>query len=218
MSLLAIYEALLARYGPQGWWPADSPFEVMLGAILTQNTNWRNVEKAIANLKGAGMLDAAKIAALAPDRLAELIRSAGFFRQKAARIQRFCRFYLDCGGEAGLKRLADPREALLALNGIGPETADSILLYALQHPVFVVDAYTRRIFARLGLTDAKATYARLQAYFEARLPRDARLFNEYHALIVAHAKQHCRAEPICRGCPLRPRCRTAASPPPGRLR
>lgn len=208
MNLLTIYERLLARYGRQYWWPAESPFEVMLGAILTQNTNWKNVEAAISNLKAAHMLDAEKIAACEEAKLGELIRSSGFFNQKAVRLKSFCRFYLDCGGEAGLKRLDDPRQALLALHGIGPETADSILLYALDLPVFVIDAYTKRIFARLGLSSAKATYHQLQDYFEAQLPRDVRLFNEYHALIVAHAKRHCRVKPLCSDCPLLGLCPT----------
>jgi len=208
LSLSAIHHRLFRAYGPQHWWPADSPFEVMVGAILTQNTNWRNVEAAIASLQAAGMLDGSRIASCDEARLGELIRTSGFFNQKAVSLKAFCRFYLDHGGAAGLKRLDDPRRALLALNGIGPETADSMLLYALGMPVFVIDAYTKRIFARLGLTRPEASYHQLQEFFEEHLPMDAGLFNEYHALIVEHAKQHCRVKPLCAECPLLDRCPT----------
>ncbi len=205
-NLMQIYRRLYAHYGPQHWWPADSPFEVMVGAILTQNTNWRNVEAAITRLKEAGMLDAGRIAACNPRRLAELIRSSGFYNQKAERLQAFCRFYRQTGGENGLLRLPDPRHALLSLHGIGPETADSILLYALGLPVFVIDAYTKRIASRLGIADAAVSYPRLQEIFTAGLPEDADLYNEYHALLVAHAKRHCRTRPLCDNCPLADCC------------
>jgi len=174
----------------------------MVGAILTQNTNWQNVEKAITNLKTAGSLDAKHILNMDEARLRELIRPSGFFNQKAVRLRLFCHFYLEHDGESGIKALENPRRTLLSLNGIGPETADSILLYALGIPVFVVDAYTRRIFSRLGLTAADATYSELQDYFQTQLERDVPLFNEFHALIVHHAKQHCRAKPLCDECPL----------------
>lgn len=202
----AIHDRLLQAYGRQHWWPADSPFEVMVGAILTQNTSWKNVELAIANLKTMGMLDAERIADCDEARLGLLIRSAGFFNQKATRLKAFCRFYLDHGGQTGIRRLEEPRQALLAQHGIGPETADSMLLYALDSPVFVVDAYTRRIFARLGQTAPDASYHALQDFFHANLPADVPLFNEYHALIVRHAKEHCRSKPDCDGCPLLDRC------------
>jgi len=205
-KLLRIHDLLLAAYGAQHWWPADSPFEVMLGAILTQNTNWRNVEKAIANLKQADALDAEKILIMDDARLRELIRPSGFFNQKAVRLKLFCAFYLEYGKEAGLRQLADPRASLLELKGIGPETADSMLLYALHMPVFVVDAYTRRIFSRLGLISADADYAEIQALFMQYLATDTSLFNEYHALIVAHAKRHCRVKPECGNCPLKKHC------------
>ena len=201
-----IHRLLLDAYGPQHWWPADTPFEMMVGAILTQNTAWTNVEKAIDNLKRADALDARAMLAISEIRLRELIRPSGFFNQKAARLRGFCTFYLDQGGEAGIAGLDDPRDALLALHGIGPETADSMLLYALHTPVFVIDAYTRRIFTRLGLADPQVPYEELQTFFHARLPLDAPLFNEYHALIVQHAKQHCRSKPRCEGCPLRHDC------------
>jgi len=201
-----IYLLLFDAYGPQHWWPADSAFEMMLGAILTQNTNWLNIEKVIANLKAAGALDAQAIVSIDESRLRELIRPSGFFNQKALRLRLFSTFYLEYGREAGLKKLPDPRKALLSLNGIGPETADSILLYALEIPVFVVDAYTRRIFTRLGLLPDDVDYATTQTWFHTQLERDAPLFNDYHALIVQHAKQHCRIKPVCAGCSLRRIC------------
>lgn len=179
---------------------------MMVGAILTQNTAWTNVEKAMANLKATDALDARTMLDMPGDRLRELIRPSGFFNQKATRLHLFCTFYLEHGGVDGIKKLADPKAALLALNGIGPETADSMLLYALDIPVFVIDAYTRRIFARLGLTGANAGYHALQDYFHASLETDTRLFNEYHALIVQHAKQHCRVRPDCTDCPLQQCC------------
>ena len=207
------FEQLLATYGPQAWWPADSPFEVMVGALLTQNTNWRNVEKAIANLKGSDMLDARRILDCERERLEELIRPAGFFRQKAERLQILCAFYLAHGGEAGLAKrsLKELRHELLALKGVGPETADSILLYALHLPIFVVDAYTKRIFGRLGLLDETATYHAVQQWFEEKLEPETETFQEYHALIVEHAKRFCRVKPLCTDCPLCHDCRQGSS-------
>jgi len=210
-ALTSIYQKLFAAYGPQHWWPANSPFEVMVGAILTQNTNWKNVEMAIGNMKTANMLDAEKIAKCNEAKLGALIRSSGFFNQKAVRLKSFCRFYLDQGRESGLKRLDNPRRTLLALSGIGPETADSMLLYALDIPVFVVDAYTKRTFSRLGMVSADATYAEVQQIFHSHLDADVSLFNEYHALIVNHAKLHCRVKPVCGYCPLLSLCLTAQS-------
>ncbi len=201
-----IYHVLLTAYGPQYWWPADSPFEMMVGAILTQNTNWQNVEKAIANLQLSGALDARAMLDMDEIRLRELIRPSGFFRQKAARLRLFCKFYLEQDREQGIKDLADPRAALLSLSGIGPETADSILLYALGIPVFVVDAYTKRIFTRLGLLQEKTDYSQTQAWFHAQLDKDVSLYKEFHALIVQHAKQYCRVKPLCAHCPLGPIC------------
>ena len=197
---------LLAAYGQQHWWPADSAFEMMVGAILTQNTNWQNVEKAITQLKAVDALDAQTMLDMDEARLRELIHPSGFFRQKAARLRLLCSFYLEQGREQGIKNLPDARASLLSLNGIGPETADSMLLYALGTPVFVVDAYTRRIFARLGLTAADATYSELQEYFHAQLDKDVSLYKEFHALIVQHAKHYCRVKPLCTHCPLGPSC------------
>ncbi len=213
-ELMAIHDRLLQAYGPQGWWPADSPFEVMVGAVLTQNTRWENVEMAIAHLREADMLEADQIALADADRLAELIRPAGFYRQKSRYLSILARFVRDCGGVDALSRIPTHRlrARLLALTGIGPETADSILLYALDKPVFVVDAYTRRIFHRLGLLPANAGYDDTQRYFQTRLPHSLPLFREYHALIVAHAKRHCRKRPVCEGCPLFDACAHARHP------
>lgn len=179
----------------------------MVGAVLTQNTAWRNVERAIANLKAAEMLDAAAIAS----RVAELVRPSGYFNVKAARLQSFCRWFLAHGGLARLRRWSTQRlrAALLDVHGIGPETADDILLYAFGRPVFVIDAYTRRIFGRLGLVSEEATYEELRAGFERALGPDLRLYDEYHALIVAHGKDICRPKPHCALCCLHARCPAA---------
>ncbi len=206
--LLEIYRRLLWAYGPQGWWPADSPFEVMVGAILTQATNWRNVERAIGNLKKAGVLSPGGILKLPEEDLADLVRPAGFHRQKAKRLKALAKAVLSHGGTEAFLSLPPERlrEILLSLPGIGPETADSILLYAAQRPAFVVDAYTRRILSRLGLIRGNEHYEELRALFEGGLPRDARLYQEYHALLVRHGKEHCRVRPRCPGCPLRELC------------
>ncbi len=210
-DLLGTYRKLYDHYGPCHWWPAESPFEMSVGAILTQNTNWRNVERAIINLRSADALDAISLSALPRNRLEDLIRPAGFFRQKAARLQDFCaylgRHYQSRLEQMLAKPLAAAREELLALKGIGPETADSILLYAGEHPSFVVDAYTGRLFQRLGLLHGTETYAEIRDLFMHSLPQEASLYNEYHALIVVHAKEHCRKQPRCAGCPLAADCR-----------
>jgi len=205
---LPVYQQLYVAYGPQQWWPADSPFEVMVGAILTQNTNWQNVEKAIGNLKANNMLDAVAIADCEHGTLAEIIRPSGYYQQKAERLKQFCRFFLASGRSETLKQqpLPDLRRLLLSLHGIGPETADSMLLYALEKAVFVVDAYTRRIFSRLGLLDARLGYEAVRHYFESQLEPSVPLFQEYHALIVEHAKRHCRVKAQCSGCPLAGHC------------
>ncbi|HKJ83051.1 MAG TPA: endonuclease III domain-containing protein [Mariprofundaceae bacterium] len=208
-GLLEIYERLLTAYGPQKWWPAETPFEMMVGAVLTQNTSWTNVERAIAALRSRGLLDPAQIVGCDEASLAETIRPSGYFNQKAHRLKLLADFYLEQSSLAGLKRLPQPRHALLTLHGIGPETADSILLYALGMPVFVIDAYTRRIFTRLGLIPPDTTYHTLQALFEANLPAEVPLYREYHALIVMHAKAHCRSRPACDDCPLSGDCPVA---------
>ncbi len=209
-SLRTVYERLLAAYGPQRWWPGETPFEVMVGAVLTQNTAWRNVERAIANLKAAGELEAAHIAALPSAELAALIRPAGYFNVKARRLQAFCRFVVESGGEAALARHATPalRHRLLAVHGVGPETADDILLYAFGRPVFVVDTYTRRLFTRLGLARGDEGYEALRAGVERAFGPDAAVFNELHGLIVQHAKAACAKTPRCAGCCLRRICPT----------
>ncbi len=205
--LLSYYEAMLAALGPSQWWPGQTPFEIALGAILTQNTNWPNVEKAMANLRGRNLLDARALHALPESDLAELIRPSGSFRVKARRVRNFLDFLdASCGLDLDLLKTQDTaalREALLAVSGIGPETADSILLYALDHPAFVVDAYTRRILNRHMLVPEDIDYAELQAFFTDVLPPDTRLFNEFHALIVRTAKTWCAAKAgRCADCPL----------------
>jgi endonuclease III related protein len=210
-ELLDIYQRLLDRYGPRHWWPAQTPFEMVVGAILTQNTNWLNVEKALANLRRAEGLTCAAIGAMPREDLEQLLRPSGFFRQKAERLQLFSR-YLCERYQGRLERLLrqplEPlRRELLEQKGIGPETADSILLYAGGHPSFVVDSYTGRLFARLGLLSGRENYAETRRYFMERLPAEAGLYNEYHALIVFHCKQHCRKQPVCNDCPLQQSCR-----------
>ncbi|MDP6438841.1 MAG: endonuclease III domain-containing protein [Candidatus Brocadiia bacterium] len=208
---MRIYEALLAAFGHRNWWPGETPFEVMVGAVLTQNTNWTNVEKAIANLKRSGVLSAAALSELDTSELQDLIRPAGYYRQKAGRLRRLARWVAERGADdacaiAALRAAStdELRQGLLALNGIGPETADSILLYALEKPVFVVDAYTVRIMSRHGLVDPEVGYEEVQAVFEDGLERDVELFKDYHAQLVEVGKRYCRRRsPRCERCPLR---------------
>ena len=211
-SLLLIYQQLFGHYGPQHWWPADSPFEVMVGAILTQNTAWSNVEKALANLVAHDRLDATKIVATRKDHLANWLRSSGYFNVKAERLKNFCHWYLDAGGFRSLSRLdtTQLRQLLLSVNGVGPETADDILLYAFERPVFVIDAYTRRLFTRLRLFAGNESYDCLRLAIESALGPDVALFNEYHALIVRHAKEACRPSPRCDRCVLCGHCPVGA--------
>lgn len=201
------YDRLLARYGPQRWWPGDSPFEVMVGALLVQNTNWNNVERAIDNLREAAALDAHRLLALADEELEELIRPAGYYRVKARRLRNLVRWFVaryDGSIDAMFADdLATLRGELLALNGIGPETADAILLYAGNLPTFVVDAYAHRVLARHGWIGYDADYHAIKEHFEANLPADAALFNEYHALLVEVGKRCCRRQRSdCEQCPL----------------
>lgn len=207
-GLPAVFRALAARYGPQYWWPAQTPFEVMVGAVLTQNTAWNNVEKAIANLHDRDRLDAAAIVRARHDHLAGWLRPSGYFNIKARRLKNFCRWYLEAGGYERLQALDTHalRAALLAVNGIGRETADDMLLYAFARPVFVIDAYTRRLYGRLALFAGDEPYEELRLATEAALGRDVAALNEFHALIVRHAKEHCRVRPACDGCVLRQRC------------
>jgi endonuclease III related protein len=208
-SLPLYYDALLRAHGPQFWWPGRTRFEIIVGAILTQNTSWTNVEHAISALRREKLLTPAAIDRVSITHLAQLIRSSGYFRQKARKLKEFVSF-LRRDHQGSLNKLfATPtpqlREQLLAVHGIGPETADSILLYAGQHKVFVVDAYTRRILERHGLIHPRASYDEIRALFERSLPNDASLFNEYHALIVHTGKHFCRKrQPDCQHCPLRP--------------
>lgn len=206
------YQRLLAAYGPQHWWPGDTPFEVMVGAVLTQNTAWANVERAIANLKSTQALSVLAILAMTDAGLADLIRPAGYFNVKARRLKALCAFLVDQGVAAAPERLREAaslpelRRRLLAVHGVGEETADSILLYALDLPIFVVDAYTRRVFSRLGLLTGQETYGQIQDAFQSHLPADGALYNDYHALIVHLGKTVCRPRPRCAECPLRPLC------------
>lgn len=213
-QLQELFATLLTQYGPRHWWPGETPFEVCVGAILTQNTNWGNVEKAIANLKAADRLSMAGIDSLLPSELATLIRPVGYFNVKATRLQAFTAFVLQEYGGSLDRLFTGPwqttRQELLAIKGIGPETADSILLYAGQKPSFVVDAYTRRIFSRVGLVDEQISYDQLRDFFMDRLPQDTALFNEYHALIVELGKQACRPKPQCRDCCLLASCQHGA--------
>lgn len=208
MAYQTVYQRLFDAYGPQHWWPGETPFEIMVGAILTQNTAWTNVERAIANLQSADLLDPAAIVAADLPTLATCLRPSGYFNVKAERLRAFCDWFLTQGGLPGLSDLDTTvlRRALLAVKGVGPETADDILLYAFERPVFVVDSYTRRIFSRLGLVAADIGYEPLRARFEHTLEPDVALFNEYHALIVRHGKAVCRPKPRCAECCLRPHC------------
>jgi endonuclease-3 related protein len=205
-KLLRIFDSLFSHFGPQHWWPGETPFEVAAGAILTQNTNWGNVEKAIANLKREEKLSAAALYRMSPERLASLIRPAGYYNIKAKRLKHFVSFLMkNYGGSMSMMKgaaLSSIRGDLLGVNGIGPETADSIILYALGKPVFVIDAYTKRVLSRHNIIEHDAPYARFQELFHSNLKRDVCHFNEFHALFVRVAKEHCRTKPICRGCPL----------------
>lgn len=206
--LKAYYSTLFKRFGPQGWWPGKTRFEVIAGAILTQNTSWSNVEKAIKNLKARHLLTPEAIHSLEVKELAEYIRPAGYFNIKAKRLKNFTsRLFTDYGGDLNRllrKKTGTLRHELLSINGIGPETADSILLYAAGYPEFVVDAYTKRIFFRHGLAEKDAAYEDLKSLFMENLPPDTGLFNEYHALMVKTGKDFCKnRSPLCGECPLK---------------
>jgi endonuclease-3 related protein len=205
-ELTEIYEVLFGRFGPQHWWPGETQFEIIIGAILTQNTNWTNVEKAVANLKGADVLCAETLHRMNVSDLAALIKPAGYFNIKAKRLKSFLKWLFDeYGGQLeNLEQLPTSRfrEELLSIKGIGPETADSILLYAFERPVFVVDAYTARVTTRHGLIEAGCDYEQLQELFQSNLVEDVQMFNEYHALLVRVGKEFCRPTARCSGCPL----------------
>jgi endonuclease-3 related protein len=224
-AIRTVYKALLGAYGPQGWWPLpactgrgfdghgyhagsyDLPrtpaqrFQIIMGAVLTQNTAWSNAEKALKGLFREGIRSARRLMECPMPRLAQLIRSSGCYTQKARKIAGLAPVLLDPGFLSAVRM--PTRERLLSLWGIGPETADSILLYAFKLPFFVVDSYTRRLFARLRIISAGGRYSEIQRLFHDTLPSDHALFNEYHALIVEHSKRYCRARPRCDGCPLK---------------
>lgn len=208
--LSEIYNILYKIYGPRNWWPADSPFEVIVGAILTQNTSWENVKKAIANLKRKRKLSPRQLYKIKISELSSLIKSCGYHNIKAKRLKSFIDYlfknYKGSLSKFFLNSTGNIRKQLLAINGIGPETADSILLYAANRPVFVVDAYTKRILERQDLIKPNASYEQIQQLFENNLPKSSKLFNEYHALIVEHAKWVCKKKPICSECALRKWC------------
>lgn len=210
--LSEVYDRLLTAYGPQGWWPGDGPFETMVGAVLTQNTAWTNVEKALIQLRAAGAMSAPAIRAMPEPELAELIRSSGYFNSKARKLKALAEFVGGLGDDLGSMRGREPKELradLLAVHGIGPETADDIVLYAADLPSFVIDTYTVRIVERMGFAPVPSTYEAHQRLFEAHLPTDAVLWGEYHALLDAHARDVCRKRaPACGGCCLRDLCAT----------
>ncbi len=202
MNTLEIYKKLNNRYGNLNWWPTISKnkqFEVIIGAILTQNTSWKNVEKAISNLHRENLIDAKKIAKIPQKRLARLIKPAGYYNQKAEKLKIFANYLLK-NPNFLKKEIHQLRKELLSIKGIGPETADSIILYALNRPIFVIDAYTRRIFSRLGICKEDATYEEIQQMFHKNLKKNTKLFNNYHAVLVEHAKNNCRKKPKCDDC------------------
>jgi endonuclease-3 related protein len=203
-KLLSIYNTLLENFGPQGWWPAETDFEVIVGAILTQATSWSNVEKSISNLKKKGVLNPKSLHEIKAGSLAKLIKSSGYFNAKARKLKCFMDF-LHCNYDGNLSvMLSQPKERLrkelLEVWGVGPETADSIILYAAHKPSFVVDAYTKRIFSRIGFLKANASYDEVKHFFEKNLPKGVKLYKEYHALVVELGKTYCRKKPLCKEC------------------
>jgi endonuclease III related protein len=214
-TLHTYYNALFAAHGPQHWWPGRTRFEIIIGAILTQNTSWKNVERAIANLRAAKLLSPSAIRAICSASLAQYLRPSGYFRQKTRSLKSFVAFLYEEHAGSLNHLFATPtkalRDQLLSVRGIGPETADSILLYAGKHPVFVVDAYSRRVLERHSLlpaevhTNSRRSYEQIRSLFESQLPRDPQLFNEFHALLVRTGKLHClKSKPNCSTCPLSP--------------
>jgi endonuclease-3 related protein len=205
--LLKIYNSLYNYFGPLNWWPGDTPFEIMVGAILTQNTSWSNVEKAINNLKKENLLEPRKLYCLNQEELAKLIKSSGYYNIKAQRLKNFVNLFVNDFDSSAAKMFSgdgrELRKKLLKVNGIGPETADSILLYAGNKPFFVVDAYTKRIFYRHKLISKDSTYYQIQEFFIKNLDRDVKLFNEFHAQIVMLGKTVCTSKnPDCTKCPI----------------
>jgi endonuclease-3 related protein len=215
-----LYRTLLKNYGPQHWWPADGPFEVMVGAVLTQATAWQNAASAMSSLKSSGCLSPSKIRELPPEQLAGLIRSSGYYNTKARKLKALAD-WLDANCRDDIRQLAarqmqELRQSLLAIYGIGPETADSILLYALDRPVFVVDGYSRRIVNRLGMSVPRdVKYSQLQTFFMENLPADSGVYGEFHALLVQAGKHSCRKKPRCYGCCLNKGCQYFNHQPAG---
>ncbi|KPK41920.1 MAG: endonuclease [Omnitrophica WOR_2 bacterium SM23_29] len=209
--LKEIYNRLYKEFGTMGWWPGETPFEVMVGAVLTQNTSWANVEKAILNLKRENLLAPKRLNKTDVLKLARIIKPAGFFNVKAKRLKSLLDFlFREYNGNLRVMRkenIRTLRRKLLNVNGVGAETCDSILLYALQKPIFVIDAYTKRIFSRFGIVDEDVTYEKLQSLFMKNLPRSTKLYNEYHALIVKLGKDICRKRPICNLCVINMLCK-----------
>lgn len=209
--LLGVYHRLLTCYGPQHWWPADSPFEVIIGAILTQSTSWTNVEKAIINLKAKDALSPDALRQMPEQELAQLVYPAGYYNAKAKKIKSFVQWLGDNYNDDLNTLFAPPipllRQRLLFVHGIGEETADSIILYAAGKASFVIDAYTRRIVSRLSLEPATNSYAAFQELFVKHIPHDGPFFNEYHALFVRHGKTACKRTPLCQGCCLNYLCK-----------
>ncbi len=205
-TITEVFEKLLKHYGPQNWWPAESKFEVVVGAVLTQNTSWKNVEKAIDNLKKANLMSPDGILKTPEPELAELLKPSGYPNLKARRLKNTVsfindRWHLDFDR---MKKLSVEllRQSLLKINGVGEETADSIILYAVELPTFVIDAYTKRLFSRLGIINGREKYEEVKRIFDSNLPRDVYVYQEYHALIVVHCKEKCRKKPLCKNCPL----------------
>lgn len=201
-----VFRKLLDTFGPQQWWPAETALEVLVGTVLVQNTNWRNVERAIENLRAANALEVSRLLALEQDELESLIRPTGYFRRKAQRLRNLLEFvareYQGSIDAMRAENTLELRQQLLAVNGIGPETADAILLYALKKPVLVVDAYTKRVYARHGWIEQNADYHQLQQHLVGELPADVETYNELHALLVEVGKRYCRKTPDCEACPL----------------
>jgi len=205
-KLMSMFHLLLDHYGPRHWWPAETKLEMMVGAVLTQNTNWKNVEKAVENLKQKKLISVKALYSIDIAMLAQEIRPAGYYNVKANRLKNLIYFIVD-HYDGNVNKLSSDevqalRQGLLSVNGIGPETADSILLYAANHPVFVIDAYTHRILYRHNIIADQATYQEMQELFMDNLPADSALFNEFHALIVEAGKDYCRKKSLCGECPL----------------
>jgi endonuclease-3 related protein len=212
--LLKIYDRLLEYFGPRHWWPAETEFEIIVGAILTQQTSWKNVEKAIKNLKNENLLEPKKLFKLSTSRLETLIKPCGFYKVKTIRLRSFLKFFIE-NFDGNLEKMFDKnlnelREELLSVHGIGLETCDSILLYAGGKPVFVVDAYTFRLCKRYPIINSR-DYEEVRNFFEKNLPKDVNLFKEFHALIVELGKNYCKTKPLCEKCPLREGCKHAIS-------